>query len=148
MKVAKSALLPHSARQLYELVADIESYPAFLPRCHRAQIVRQTESEVVATLGIKFAGLDLSFSTLNTLTPYEHIQLALHKGPFNRLNGDWRFEALSDSASKVSLTMDFEFDSLFGKTVISSAFQSIVAAQFDAFQHRAQMQYGAQYASN
>jgi len=148
VRVAKSALLQYSAQQLFALVADVESYPKFVPRCHRASIVSQQDNQLVAELGVKFAGFDFSFSTLNSLEPVNRISLELHTGPFKTLTGEWLFQELDQTASKVSLTIDFEFDNLFSKAVFSSAFESVLTAQFDAFQKRAIEVHGAPNASD
>ena len=74
--INKTALLPHSAKTMFDLVADIASYPEFLPGCSGAQIIEQTESGVVGRLELSKAGVTQSFVTRNTNTPYTSIALA------------------------------------------------------------------------
>ena len=103
--INKTALLPHSAQTMFDLVADIARYPEFLPGCSGAQVLGQTDNEVVARLDLTKAGVTQSFVTRNTNTPYASITLALEDGPFDSLGGEWRFDALSEDACRVSLDL-------------------------------------------
>ena len=76
-EVTRSALVPLSADQLYELIIDIERYPEFVPGCTRARIEEQGVGEVVATLGVKRGGLDTDFTTRNTLEPGRSVTMRL-----------------------------------------------------------------------
>ena len=63
--VARSALVAHSAHEMYALVADVESYPEFLPWCGRAVVSVNEPGRTVATLHINFHGLKKEFTTEN-----------------------------------------------------------------------------------
>ena len=64
--VRKSVLLWYSARQMYELVTQVQAYPEFLPWCDRAEVLEQTAVGMTARLGLAFSGLRHSFTTRNT----------------------------------------------------------------------------------
>ena len=127
---------------MYDVVADISSYPEFLAWCNDINIVSQTPKEVVAELIIAYGVLDFSFTTRNSMQQNMLIQLSLVNGPFTDLQGVWMFTALDEQSCKVSLEMDFMFDSPLTHKVFSGVFQKIVSTQLDAFQKRARSLYG------
>ena len=142
MKVSRSALLPFSATQMYDIVADIAAYPTFLNWCVGAEIVSDEADQVVARLKVKYAKLNMRFTTRNHNLPGQSIRVQLVDGPFSRLNGEWKFVRLNDEACKVSLDMDFSFERSLARHMMSGVFKKIVTAQLDAFQARARELHG------
>lgn len=122
---------------MFDLVADIASYPEFLPGCSGAQIIEQTENVVVGKLDLSKAGVTQSFVTRNTNTPHTSITLALEDGPFESLGGEWRFDALSDEACRVSLDLTFQLRSGLLKMAASRLFESVANDMVDAMVKRA-----------
>ncbi len=105
---------------MYELVADIERYPDFLPWCEAACIVSRLDDKVIAGLTIGLGALRTTFTTSNKLAGPQAMIMSLVDGPFRFLEGRWRFDALGNSGCKVLLDMEFEFSStaqdlLFGR---------------------------------
>jgi len=109
-QVRRSALLPYSAAQVFDLVGDIERYPDFLPWCSRAQIVSNGGGEVVAELTIMKGRISERFTTRNVMSYPDSIELHLVQGPFKRLAGMWRFTTLAELGSKVELELDRSVD--------------------------------------
>ena len=142
MKVSRSSLLPYSAAKMYDVVADVRSYPGFLNWCHNMQIISETSDEVVAKLMISYGKLNFSFTTRNKMVKNESVEMSLVDGPFSELNGRWTILSLNDNASKVSLDVDFMFDNPITQKVFGKVFHKIVSAQLDAFQKRAELLYG------
>jgi len=142
MKVSRSALLPYSAPKMYDVVADVRSYPGFLPWCSGMEIVSESTEEVVAKLLISYRKLDFSLTTKNIMTKDESIQISLVEGPFSNLNGEWQIQSLDDNGCKVSLEMNFMFDSAVAHKLFGPVFQNVISAQLDAFQKRARQLYG------
>ena len=147
MKVSRSALLPYSATQMYQVVSDISAYPQFLNWCEHAEILQQEDNKVMAKLTISYGKLKMQFSTQNINQQSESIAVTLLEGPFSALSGQWNFKELSSDACKVSLDMDFTLDSSIAK-IFSKAFEKIISSQLDAFQKRAQQLYGKPNATN
>ena len=141
-KVEKSALVPFSARAMFELVNDIESYPEFLPWCRSGTLLTCDEREVCGEIEVARAGIRQVFSTCNRLYPYERIELRLREGPFKRLEGTWQFLVLRDDACKVSLTLEFEFAGRLINAAFGSVFSHIADNLVDAFCKRARDIYG------
>ena len=142
MKVSRSALLPYSAEKMYDVVADIRSYPGFLNWCDDMQIISETEEQVIAKLMIAYGKLKFSFTTKNKMVHNQSITMNLVEGPFSSLTGLWTIQQLNDDASKVSLEMDFIFDNPITHKLFGRVFQKVISAQLDAFQARAEQLYG------
>ena len=136
-QVQRTALVERPAEQLYNLVLDVPSYPEFLPWCKASEVIEQDASRQLATVTIDAIVKEVSFTTRNTLTPYNTIGLQLQDGPFKSLNGEWRFKALSDAASKVELDIEFEFASGALALAIKPVFLKIADTMLDAFVARA-----------
>lgn len=141
MNVSRSSLLPYSVKQMYDVIADVRSYPAFLNWCSGMAIISESDDELVAELIISYGKLKFSFTTRNTMIENQHVSMQLVKGPFSKLSGQWTIQELSHSACKVSLEMDFKFDNMLAQKLFGRAFQSIIAAQLDAFHNRAEKLY-------
>lgn len=135
--INKTALLPYSSQTMFDLVADIASYPEFLPGCSGAHIIDQGDNVVVGRLDLSKAGVKQSFVTRNTNTPYTSITLALEDGPFDSLGGEWRFDPLSDEACRVSLDLTFQLRSGLLKMAASRLFESVANDMVDAMVKRA-----------
>lgn len=125
MKIERTAIVTHPAAHMYKLVHDVAAYPEFLKWCTFAEIHEQSETHQLASLGLKVAGVERRFKTLNELhAPGQvnpgQIKLTLVEGPFRSLSGVWKFKALGEAGCKVSLCLEFDFM----PGLISSAFQS------------------------
>ena len=142
MKVSRSSLLPYNAKDMYDVVADIRSYPAFLSWCSGMEIIQETEQEVIAKLIISYGKLDFSFTTKNQMLKPKAIRMNLVDGPFSSLSGEWLIQELNEEACKVSLEMDFMFDNVITQKLFGRLFKTIISTQLDAFQQRAQQLYG------
>ena len=140
--VQKSALVPYTPAEMFDLVADIEAYPEFLPWCSAAKIAHKSADEVTATIDIQKAGVEKSFTTHNRHQVRKMIEMRLVEGPFQRLEGYWRFDPLGDSGCKVSLDLEFEFSSRVLGMVIGPIFNQIANTLVDSFQRRAVDVYG------
>ena len=95
-RVNRSALVMYSAEQMFKLVNDVEAYPNFLPGCVEGKVLEHSAQQMVAVVGVSKAGIHKTFTTRNTLTPYNTIDMELVKGPFKMLRGIWRFVSLDD----------------------------------------------------
>ena len=135
--VAKSVLVRHSAESMFALVADIESYPEFLPWCGGARILSRDGEAVTATIDIRFHGIGQSFTTVNRQVPFERIDMQLVEGPFSRLEGGWRFTPLGDDACKVELELTYDFNNFLLGKLVGPVFHQIAASMVDSFVKRA-----------
>ena len=126
--INKSALMAHPVATIFALVADIESYPEFLPGCVGAEVLETTPEGVVARLDLAKAGVKQSFVTSNTNITNESIRLQLADGPLESLTGTWRFQALSDEACTVTLDLSFELRARLRIIRVASSHRTLLAS--------------------
>lgn len=139
--ISKSAIVRYSAEQMYQLVNQIDNYPQFLDWCSSAAILNQSERHITAIIKINKGAFNQSFTTINTLTPNQKIDMQLKDGPFKQLNGTWVFTKLGDNACKVELELVFGFSSKLTDIAISPIFTTIANAQLECFVARAKTIY-------
>lgn len=140
-QIKRSALVNYSSQQMYQLVDDIENYSQFLPYCSYSTTIERKQDEVLATLEVAKSGMAKSFSTKNTLKPFESIKITLLNGPFKYLNGEWRFTALSSAACKIELDLEFEFSNKLASIAFTRIFKKLTQSMVAAFVERAQTIY-------
>jgi len=140
--INRSALLPYSAHQLFALVNDVEAYPQYMDGCVGAQVLRRDEVSMEARLDLARAGFAHSFTTLNTLSAPESIELQLKEGPFERFSGCWRFQALGEAACKVSLQLEFKVSHSLVGAAAGRLFERVTNNLVDAVVRRARHVYG------
>lgn len=141
-KVRRSAIVPHTAAEMFQLVDDVEAYPEFLPWCHDAKVESDTGDTVVATLELHRGSVSRHFTTRNTRRPHEAIDMQLVEGPFRHLAGGWRFRDLAGEGCEVTLELEFDFDSRVVDLVFGRFFEDTLKALVDAFTRRAAAVYG------
>ena len=139
--IQRSALVPFSAQQMFDLVNDVESYPQRFEWCEAAAVLDRGPGFVVARLDVRVGGLKLSFSTRNSLQQPERIGMSLVEGPFRALSGEWQFRALGETGSKVSLTLDFEVAGRVVGTALALGFQGLADRMVDDFVREARQTY-------
>jgi ribosome-associated toxin RatA of RatAB toxin-antitoxin module len=135
--VERSALVAHSAAEMFALVEDIESYPRFLPWCSGAAVELRDERRTVGTLRLDFKGVHQQFTTENTKAPGELIEMRLVRGPFRSLEGRWRFTPLAPDASRVELHLVYQFANPLLGRLMGPVFNQVANTMVDAFVRRA-----------
>jgi ribosome-associated toxin RatA of RatAB toxin-antitoxin module len=140
--IQKSALVKYSARQMFDLVNDIETYPKFLPWCSGSRIIKREEDFVEAELMISKGGFNKSFSTRNTIDEGGRITVSLLNGPFSYLEGVWNFMPLREDASKISLDLEFEMSGVLANLAFGAVFNQICNTMVASFISRAKDVYG------
>jgi coenzyme Q-binding protein COQ10 len=141
--IHRSALVPYSAQEMYDLVADIPSYPQFLPWCGGARIVSREQDAVVASIDIAYSGIHKTFTTRNLLQNGKMMEIRLLDGPFSFLQGFWNFTVLDPKASKIALDLEFEVANRLVSVVLTPVFSSVANQLVDSFHQRARSLYGA-----
>lgn len=140
--VHKTALVPHSADAMFDLVATVGSYPDFLPWCSGAREVERTDGHQVATVDIDFHGVRQSFTTVNALERPTRIGLKLKSGPFSHLSGQWTFKALAEDACRVDFELDYAMRSGLLATLLGPVFGRIAQSMVDSFVTEAERRSG------
>lgn len=137
-------VLPYSADDMFDLVADVGRYPEFLPWCRAARIRSKTDTLLVADLVIGFKGITEKFTSRVTLDrPNGIIRTAYEDGPFKYLDNYWEFQDNSESGTcRIDFHVDFEFRSRLLQTMIGLVFTEAVKRMVSAFESRAAELYG------
>src|SRR6202051_1947378 len=137
----------HSATQMFDLVADVERYPEFVPLCRSLKIRQRTPKPdgteiVVADMTVSFKLVREAFTSRVTLDrPNLKILVEYLRGPFSHLENRWTFDPRSEPDCDVGFYLAYEFKSrmlamLMG-TMFDTAFQRFAAA----FEKRADVVY-------
>ena len=140
--IHRSAIVPYSAHQMFELVADIPSYPKFLPWCGCARINSTQGDEVIAAIDIAYSGVHRTFSTRNLLQRDKMMEIQLLEGPFSYLQGFWQFKALDEQSCKISLDLEFDVANRIVGLALTPVFSNIANQLVDRFHRRATELYG------
>jgi coenzyme Q-binding protein COQ10 len=143
----------HSATEMFDLVADVERYPEFVPLCQSLKIRQRNSGPngtevVVADMTVSFKLVRETFTSRVTLDrPNLNILVEYLRGPFSKLENRWTFEPKSDNSCEVGFYIAYEFKSrmlaLLMGTMFDTAFQRFAAA----FEKRADKVYGKKQAS-
>ncbi|MBY6005732.1 type II toxin-antitoxin system RatA family toxin [Salipiger bermudensis] len=141
--------LPYSAQQMYDLVADVGSYPEFLPWTAAARI-RSTEDKgdhtvMLADLVISFKVFRERFGSRVTLYPEQKkIDTEYLDGPFKHMISKWEFEDKPDGGVDVHFFVDFEFKNRILQGAAGMFFYEAMQRIVRAFERRAAELYGGQ----
>lgn len=144
---SEKRIMPHSAEQMYSLIADIEKYEEFLPWVSAARITNrqslETKEVVDADLVVSFKVFREKFGSRVTLDPTTYkIDVAYLDGPFKYLNNHWRFTPVDDGSCEVDFFVDFEFRSFILQKMIGVVFSEAMERIVRAFEARANTLYG------
>lgn len=140
-KITRSALLPYSAKKMYDLVNDVEAYPEFLPWCGAAEVKSCDGSSMSASVTIAKAGIKQTFTTKNHLVDGKRIEMQLLDGPFKSLKGEWEFKVLDEDACKILFEVEFEVSSGLLNMAVGPIFEQIASTLVDSFCERAKAVY-------
>lgn len=127
---------------MYRLVDDVESYPEFLPWCRAANVLRRDGNVMDASIELHKGTVSKTFATRNMRRENASIGIQLLGGPFRHLEGGWQFTPLGGEGSKVTLELEFEFDSRLLESLFGAFFEETCNSLVDAFTRRAAAVYG------
>ena len=140
---AEKRTVPYSPEQMYALVADVETYPEFLPWCVGARIKKREGDVFFADLMIGYKLIRERFTSRVELHPEERrIDVTYTDGPFKYLNNHWIFVEQGDGGCLIDFYVDFEFKNLVLQRVMGLFFNEAVRRMVQAFEDRAKALYG------
>jgi coenzyme Q-binding protein COQ10 len=142
---AEKRIMPYTAQQMYDLIADVDVYPEFLPWCSAVRVnkrtVKQGAEVIEADMVISFKVFRERFGSRVTLTPdTQKIDVEYLDGPFKYLNNHWQFVDC-DGGCEVDFFVDFEFKSKILQTIIGVVFGEAMKKIVGAFEDRAKSLY-------
>ena len=138
----ESKVLPYSAQQVFDLVADVEKYPQFVPWCKDVKIKESRENHHLVDLTAGNAFLSETYTSDVYLTPFSKVEVAQNEGPFKYLFNTWTFEDVEGGVN-VTFKIEFEFNSYIFQKAIESVFMEASQQMMEAFEERAEEIYGS-----
>ena len=138
---AEKRVVPYTPSQVFDLVADIERYPEFLPWCKAARVRKRQGNLLVGDLMIGFRMVKERFTSHVTLKAPNRIDVEYTKGPLRYLNNHWVFKPHPEGCL-IDFYIDFEFHSKMLQKLIGLLFNEAVQRMVGAFEDRAHALYG------
>ena len=135
-------VVSYTPEQMFDIVADIESYPQFLPWCVAATTRDGGGNVIFADMTIGFKMFRERFTTRDVLERPNRIEIVHHRGPFRYLDSFWTFEPDGDGQCRVGFAINFEFRSFLFERMMGMVFNEAVRFMVTAFEKRARVLHG------
>jgi coenzyme Q-binding protein COQ10 len=138
----------HSASNMFDLVVDMEKYPAFVPLCSALKVRSRTAkgegvTVVIAAMTVAYKMIQQTFVTRDTLDrPNLKILVEYLDGPFSHLQNRWVFHPTGENSCEVEFFIDYEFKSRMLAMVMGAMFDTAFRKFAVAFEKRADAVYG------
>lgn len=139
----------YTPSQLFDLVADVEKYPEFLPWCRAARILSRENGKVfLAELVIAYKQFSERYTSRVELYPGEsdtseqRIHVTMVRGPFHHLTNDWRFVLNGQGGTDIHFDLDFAFRSKILDALLGKFFSAAASKMAESFKKRADALYG------
>ncbi len=138
--------LPYSPDQLFDVVADIKSYPEFVPWCDGLSILEASGTGMLADVAVGYKGIHKQFRCRAHLSRSTHIiQVELIDGPFTRFSQRWQFLPVEAGQGKVVFDIDFGLRSTLLEMMAKAVCQTMCNTFIEAFEKQAKKRYGKSY---
>ncbi|MGE4431589.1 MAG: type II toxin-antitoxin system RatA family toxin [Sphingobium sp.] len=135
--------LPYTPEQMFDLVADVRSYPQFLPWVSATRVRSDSETEMVADMIVGFKGLSESFtSRVNKERPHR-VHVDYLEGPLSHLSNDWQFRPDGEGGVLIDFEVDFAFKNRLFEMIAGQVFDKALRRMIGAFETRAAKLYGS-----
>lgn len=146
-KFETTHIVQHSAENMFQLVADVEKYPQFLPLCTGLRIKQRRERDgkqmLIADMSVGYKSIKETFTSQVLLNDSENkINVSYVDGPFKYLDNRWTFADREDGTSEVHFYIDYEFKSKMLGMLMGSMFDRAFRMFTNAFERRADEIYG------
>lgn len=135
----REELVNHSAKKLFDIVIDIESYPEYIPWCTRMVINERKKNEIYADMYVQYKfimvqkfGSYVKFDTSKLMIETNYIE-----GPLKDLKTNWRFEEIDNKKSKIIFDVNFEFNNYIHQKVAETFYPLIENKMINSFKERA-----------
>lgn len=147
-KFHTSRTVPHPATAMFNLVADVESYPKFLPLCRALKVRRRDltpegREVLVADMEVGYKAIRETFTSRVTLDrANSEILVEYIDGPFRHLENRWHFSEVGPDSCKVEFDIAYEFRSRALALLVGGLFETAFRKFAEAFESRADLVYG------
>ncbi|WP_439534609.1 type II toxin-antitoxin system RatA family toxin [Polymorphobacter sp.] len=141
-KHSETRFLPFSASQMFDLVADIDRYPEFLPWVQALRVKARDGEVVTADMIVGFKMVRERFTSRVTLVRPDRITVNYISGPLKYLQNDWTFRDVAGGC-EIDFLVDFEFQNKMFERLAGMFFGEALRRMVGAFETRAKVLYGA-----
>lgn len=139
---AETRHLPYSPEQMFDLVADVQSYATFLPWVSAIRVRSDSETEMVADMIVGFKGLRESFTSRVRKAKPAQVHVDYLDGPLKHLTNDWTFRPDGEGGVLVDFVVDFAFRNRLFEALAGQMFDHALRKMIGAFETRAAQLYG------
>lgn len=133
--------VPWTPAQVYELIADVERYPEYLPGWRKVSVIRACEEQVQVAQEFGIGPFSMNFVSTADFSPNDKITIRSNAGPFSHLDLCWNF-APTERGCRVTLVIDAVFRSRLLSGVSGQILESLAQRMLRAFERRANLLYG------
>ncbi|MCW5771963.1 MAG: type II toxin-antitoxin system RatA family toxin [Rhodospirillaceae bacterium] len=137
----ETRLFRYPPAQVFDIVADVQRYPEFLPWCVGARVFHRDRDTFDAEVLVGFKMIRERYTSRVTLARPDTIEVTYTSGPFRHLTNTWRFSPAPEGCT-VDFYIEFEFRSALLQRLIGSLFHEAVRKMVAAFESRARQLYG------
>lgn len=136
-------VVPFSPRELYSVVADVDQYCSFVPWCNSSRVTRRIDDQhIIADLSVGFHLLSEQYTSVVTLNPYVSVTADVpNSSLFKYLATDWAFEAAGQHSTRLTFSVDFEFQNAMYQRVTDLFFEEVVKSMVGAFERQCFLKY-------
>ena len=142
----------HAAAEMFNLVADVERYPQFVPMCRALKVRQRTPGGegteiIVADMTVSFKLVRETFRSRVTLDRAKlQILVEYLQGPFSHMQNRWSFKPAGEEACEIEFFIDYEFKSRMLGMLMGAMFDAAFRRFATAFEQRADQVYGRKIA--
>jgi coenzyme Q-binding protein COQ10 len=141
-KIVENKIMNFSAKEIYDLVVDVENYPLFLPWCKNAHITKHiSDANFHAELLINFKNIFEKYTSdvvfLQKSASEYFVEARAIKGPFKNLVNQWKISEIDHKKTQVEFFLEFEFNSILLTKMLGAIFSSATQKMMNAFENRA-----------
>lgn len=140
--------LPYSTEQMFDLVADVRSYPEFLPWVAGIRVRSDSDTEMVADMIVGFKGLSESFTSRVRKVRSESVHVDYLDGPLKHLSNDWKFRPDGEGGVLIDFEVDFAFKNKLFEMIAGQMFDKALRKMIGAFEGRAADLYASSASGN
>jgi coenzyme Q-binding protein COQ10 len=150
-EISTTRRVRHAASQMFDLVADVEHYPEFVPLCESLRVRKRLQEDgrdiIVADMTVAYKLVRQTFTSRVTLDRANlRILVEYLEGPFRRLNNRWGFRQAGDRVCEVDFYIAYEFRSRTLGALMGAVFDAAFRRFASAFERRADQIYGVEHA--
>ena len=145
--IHQKRVLPYTCEQMFDLVADVRSYPDFLPWVIATRIQSDSETEMVADMVVGFKAIREKFTSKVMKDRPGHIEVLYVDGPLKDLDNNWTFRPTDDGGCEIDFCVDFTFRNAVFEALAGQYFDRAFRKMVQAFEDRADELYGRENAA-